>query len=1213
MSPSNNKGKKMPTSLELKLSSQAWTYFWYKLPWAIPSLFTFIISLSFVGIGFFAFKRFQDKTKLISFMVFCFGYASYGLLLSSRSLIEDKEILLFWNRITYLGFAWIVPAASLLSYTFMQRRFKILLAAFWLGIASVVLVYWAVFTENDLTNEWFEYSFGVYPIGKLPIKLWASYGIFCVLGLWIPLAALFYKNYRAEFLEIKYLVFGLFSIGILLLLTSPSLLGYPIYPVSTFSFVPLLVMGYALFQSDFLNINELLFKQQFLFKFLNGIIIIGLIFISVMTSIYLQPSEHIVPYTKPYFLIPLFSMVSVFALGIFIAGSSPDQKINMIASSSLLLAGAFTIVMIVIKLDLPNLISRRIEQIFYTAFVFTPSIHVRLCYLSIKTEKPSFFRYIDIISFILCGVVWTPYFFGGFYKNSFGVISEAGIGLQIFRALGIISMVLFLIHWKKVESQKGESLGRYVIYSILLGDLMILFNLPATLGYEWYPVGELQFIPAILLSIGIIKFRIISIRGEATKIGNQISVFILLFVLISMSFYWMSLSKLFGWSIALNHTLLVSSPIALAFYMVSFLFFRPTAVKIDQAVMDLAEEKKKTEQALIEVESARKEIQEINHLTHLLNSHLDIKIIIKEIANYVYLKYGIKTIWLFLPDEKNRFLRSFEIDTILEANKEVMDFAKKLIIPLNEEGGIAYTVWMRKNSLYLPKIKKFTFEIDKKIIENTGAKSILHVPLVVQDQSVGLLTFSNFTEEMRLSRKEINSLENLCAQVAGVINRVYLLRETEKQKADTNSLNQLLKSLNENLDLDTIMEKVHKYVGENFGIEYHSLLLAEEGKDYLSFYNIKIPDFVSEFDKKRLLDMKIPTFGRNGAHSMVLRSKRVVFFTYGVGNFDRLFSEDDHFGIKALKLKHIIFIPMVLRGKIIGILDLSNSEKELRPSEDDLNRLSILGEQLAGIIYISRLFKELQVAKDIAENEKQKNEKLLLNILPAEIAEELKEKGATEPILYESVSVMFTDFKGFTQIAETLSPQELIRDLDACFVQFDKITERFKLEKMKTIGDSYMCAGGIPKRNRTHAVDSVLAALEIQSFMNLMKEIKMQQGLPFWELRLGIHSGPLVAGVIGEKKFAYDVWGDTVNTASRLESSGQTGRINISGATYDLIKDYFDCEFRGQISAKNKGEVAMYYVNGLLAEFASSDDLRVPNQRFWNEYAKLEGSFESVA
>lgn len=253
------------------------------------------------------------------------------------------------------------------------------------------------------------------------------------------------------------------------------------------------------------------------------------------------------------------------------------------------------------------------------------------------------------------------------------------------------------------------------------------------------------------------------------------------------------------------------------------------------------------------------------------------------------------------------------------------------------------------------------------------------------------------------------------------------------------------------------------------------------------------------------------------------------------------------------------------------------------------------------------------IAKRLDE-EKQKSEKLLLNILPEEIAAELKETGKADPVSFESVSVLFTDFKGFTSIAENLTPNELVKELDACFVQFDKITERYGLEKLKTIGDSYMCAAGIPKITKTdrlefksvHAVRACLAGLEIQNFMNMMKDLKEMMGMPYWELRLGIHSGPLVAGVIGEKKFAYDVWGDTVNTASRMESSGKAGRINISGAAFELIQDFFDCEYRGKVNAKNKGEVDMYFVNGIRKELSIDGDAKTPNSEFWKQFGTVQ-------
>ncbi len=211
--------------------------------------------------------------------------------------------------------------------------------------------------------------------------------------------------------------------------------------------------------------------------------------------------------------------------------------------------------------------------------------------------------------------------------------------------------------------------------------------------------------------------------------------------------------------------------------------------------------------------------------------------------------------------------------------------------------------------------------------------------------------------------------------------------------------------------------------------------------------------------------------------------------------------------------------------------------------------------------------------------ERKKSDRLLLNILPAAVAEELKRKDYATPRHYESATVLFTDFVGFTKFAEKMTPEELIQELDESFRVFDRIVRKNGLEKIKTIGDSYMAVGGIPESNSTHALDCVLAGQEIQQFMDDLKEDKKLKNLLYFECRLGIHTGPLVAGVVGGHKFAYDVWGDTVNTASRMESSGEAGRVNMSGTTYELIKHHCECESRGKIQAKNKGEIEMYFLS----------------------------------
>jgi class 3 adenylate cyclase/ligand-binding sensor domain-containing protein/HD superfamily phosphodiesterase len=226
--------------------------------------------------------------------------------------------------------------------------------------------------------------------------------------------------------------------------------------------------------------------------------------------------------------------------------------------------------------------------------------------------------------------------------------------------------------------------------------------------------------------------------------------------------------------------------------------------------------------------------------------------------------------------------------------------------------------------------------------------------------------------------------------------------------------------------------------------------------------------------------------------------------------------------------------------------------------------------------------------------EKEKAEDLLANILPKSTAEELKDKGKATTSKFKMATVLFADIQGFTRIAEEMNPDTLIDQLDRFYFHFDSVVEKYNIEKIKTIGDAYMAAGGIPIKNRTNPVDVVLAALEMQQHMKNLKESKTD----IWDLRIGIHTGSVIAGVVGQKKYSYDIWGDTVNTASRMESSGEIGRVNISATTYKLIKDFFQCEFRGKMPVKYKGDIAMFFVNGLNPTYSEADKI-TPNSRFF--------------
>ena len=220
----------------------------------------------------------------------------------------------------------------------------------------------------------------------------------------------------------------------------------------------------------------------------------------------------------------------------------------------------------------------------------------------------------------------------------------------------------------------------------------------------------------------------------------------------------------------------------------------------------------------------------------------------------------------------------------------------------------------------------------------------------------------------------------------------------------------------------------------------------------------------------------------------------------------------------------------------------------------------------------------------ILDQQKEQIENLVLNILPSEVAQELKEHGYAKPKYFDLVSVLFTDFKGFTKIADELSPHEVVTELNECFIAFDEIIGKYGLEKIKTIGDAYMCAGGIPTPNYEHPVKMVQAGLEIREYILKRNDVRISVGLPPWELRIGIHVGPVVAGVVGRKKYAYDIWGSTVNIASRMESNGEAGNVNVSASVYNYIKDQYQCTHRGKIYAKNIGEIDMYFVENELPQ-----------------------------
>jgi adenylate cyclase len=299
-------------------------------------------------------------------------------------------------------------------------------------------------------------------------------------------------------------------------------------------------------------------------------------------------------------------------------------------------------------------------------------------------------------------------------------------------------------------------------------------------------------------------------------------------------------------------------------------------------------------------------------------------------------------------------------------------------------------------------------------------------------------------------------------------------------------------------------------------------------------------------------------------------------------------------------------MPLINReGFALGTLCVIGFEpRQLSPAQREAVRR--LSQQAMSQLELRRqllerdeLLAEISQAKAAAEIARERSDQLLKNILPESIAEELKAKGRVEPRFHDAATILFADFRAFTRLTETLDPAGLIRQLDQNFARFDEIAETHGIETIKTVGDAFIAAGGLPEGNRSHPIDTCLAALQMQSFIRVSNLQRERLRLPPWELRIGINSGPVVAGIVGQRRFTYDVWGNAVNVAQRLEEACEPGRVNISASTLHQVSRLFDTEARGSLQVKHIGAIDMYFLNRIRPEFCTDSDGYSPNDAFW--------------
>jgi class 3 adenylate cyclase/GAF domain-containing protein len=618
------------------------------------------------------------------------------------------------------------------------------------------------------------------------------------------------------------------------------------------------------------------------------------------------------------------------------------------------------------------------------------------------------------------------------------------------------------------------------------------------------------------------------------------------------------------------------------------------------------------------------EMEKLNELIIHLLEGANIDSVLDEIFTHIMTYYRANIAFLyFLDPDSNEFYPYRGITK--DIPDEIQSFMSKSRMPVSREAGVAYIAYKRKRTIYIENAKtKYTKKKDK--VTGSGIPELvssLYIPVLIRNEFQGIFFLATFNHPLHLNKDKIKFISMFTNQLTAAIQKERMLKEMEEEKrkaeqekeraekarleaeaakAEIEAINSLARSINENLELKFIMDKIMNYVESHFGIKFYSLHILNDSKKKMKLLEAKFPESVSPEEKRKIMQIQIPILTEEGAFAFICKSKKMVF--YKKLDIEKS-NEEERQALGNLNISSMVGIPLKVRNEIIGILNFF-SPSQLSLTKMHLKTIASLGEQVAGVIHNSSLYKDIKSEKD-------KSESLLLSILPPKIATELKNTSKVVPIIYESVTILFTDFVAFTKIAETLLPKQLLIELDGYFTFFDFVCEKYNIEKLKTIGDSYMCAGGLPTANKTHALDACLTAMEFRDFALRMQELNSssKDAMMPWELRIGLHTGPVIGGIVGTTKFAYDVWGDSVNIASRIESSSVPGKVNISETTYELVKDFFVCEHRGKVSAKNKGQIDMHFLDRLKPEFSANEEGTIPNQKFHELYARIKAG-ESI-
>lgn len=956
-------------------SPTGWEYFWHNLPFAIPGFFTFGIAVFLIIISI---QTYITKERKIDYLAFAGLFLSFGylaLLLSLRSLILSRELLLTIHQWTY----WIVLLAGPISFWVLffitQRKYKSLLYIVYSNVCIMIWAAYSVFTGTGFTGDWNVFIFGQYPVGGIVLRIWAGTAFLGYLLFGIP--------YTLHFLYIKkaninkFSLWGFHLIVILLFSNMPSISGYPIYPMAMFFFIPMLILGYGLFWSESSNIRTLILEKKAGFYTAAFLIVSLLVAISILLGSELNPDDFEEPIYNMYGMIPLFSLFVILGFASYIAGTNPSNKINLYAAGILTVTSLLQIIGLFRNIDMNIMASYRFEQFLYLFFVLTPSLNMRLLFTIFEVPFDYRVYLVDFLSIITAVLTQTPYLFIGYYEYSFGRVPKSGPTLYLFLLIGILSIIFVIREWIKIPLEKKTRFQKWIFYSVTLGNVLIILNIPSVSGYAVYPFGNLQFIPVLFMAYSVIKFNSIDVQGEARKITSRYIQFNFILVSVLTLLFAFNLSWKKDSSEYFQYLAIVWVFLFLVNYISSFVVIRPVAAILDLNYIELVQTTELAEQQKQLKEESFQELDKIYKLQLTINSSTDIKSIFMEISDYFQDVFSVKDTWMILADRDSSYLQhaAISLRDKEDYSFESLEWIRNFKAPIHPSIGSLYKTFTSRKHHYFPKvsIRRTTSDIDRLIIQNQKLTSIIQFPLVTNNEPIGVFCI-NLEKGRRIPKEDIERMEGFIFLISGAIQRAYLFqeaflaeREFMELGKEIQAINELNQTIIEHNDLDTVMDKVLEYLKIKYMLNsYYGLYSIDEEGEYATLIGARYPSHISKSDMNTMFTTKIPIKSKMNFHSKVAQSKKAIFIRNLKEDFGDRF---ENWVIKIGKLNNYLSVPLRIGDKVIGILDLSEvGGKTWNINYKVKKEIEKLGNQISSALDKNLKYKDLVLSKTESEN-----------------------------------------------------------------------------------------------------------------------------------------------------------------------------------------------------------------------------------------------------